>query len=51
MARHSGFHVVETESAEAFGDDTRRALFTIGELGVHVKVAAHLDELWTQCFG
>ena len=40
MLADSSLHFIEPERAEFFGDHPRCALFAIGKLGVHVKVAA-----------
>ena len=43
-----GFDLVDAKREQFFGDDSGGAYFAIGELGVHVKVAADLDERRTK---
>jgi hypothetical protein len=46
-----GFDIVDAESAQPIRDDARSAFFVIGKLGMHVEVAADLNESGAECVG
>src|SRR5262245_50154033 len=46
-----GLDFINAECAQFICDDARSAFFAVGKLRVHVKIAADLNESWTESCG